>query len=127
MHRLCRQAQAVRSDVLLHKVDQPGQLEPPAVELHGTWRYGSSKVGNTRALEYFKKCGIITPANKHIDYKSAIVQKYKALLTEEVDNIVQGKTTTAPVPQQVKPVEVEKPELEKKESQVETNIQNKAD
>ena len=43
------------------------------------------KGGNSRALEYFKKRGIITPANKHIDYRSPIVQQYKTLLTEEVD------------------------------------------
>jgi hypothetical protein len=39
------------------------------------------KGGNSRALEYFKKRGVITPQNKNIDYKSPIVQQYKTLLT----------------------------------------------
>jgi hypothetical protein len=43
------------------------------------------KGGNTRALEYFRKRGVITAVNRHIDYKSAIVQQYKTTLTEEVD------------------------------------------
>ena len=43
------------------------------------------KGGNRRALEYFKKRGIITANNRHIDYKSAVVQQYKTVLTEEVD------------------------------------------
>jgi hypothetical protein len=43
------------------------------------------KGGNTRALEYFRKRGVITANNRHIDYKSAIVQQYKTTLTEEVD------------------------------------------
>lgn len=42
------------------------------------------KGGNSRALEYFKKRGIVTPNNRHIDYKSPVVQQYKAILTEEV-------------------------------------------
>lgn len=53
--------------------------------------------GNTRALEYFKKCGIITPSNKHIDYKSAIVQKYKTMLTEEVEAILQNKNVSSSI------------------------------
>lgn len=40
------------------------------------------KGSNARALEYFRKCGIIHGNNRHIDYKSAVVQKYKAILTE---------------------------------------------
>ncbi len=43
------------------------------------------KGGNSRALEYFKKRGVITANNKHIDYKSTIVQQYKTILTEEVE------------------------------------------
>jgi hypothetical protein len=43
------------------------------------------KGGNTRALEYFRKRGVITANNRHIDYKSAIVQQYRAALTEEVE------------------------------------------
>jgi hypothetical protein len=39
------------------------------------------KGSNSRALEYFKKCGIITEKNRHIDYKSPVVQKYKTILT----------------------------------------------
>lgn len=48
-------------------------------------RYTSAKIGNSRALEYFRKCGAVSTGNKTIDYKSAIVQKYKELLTAEVD------------------------------------------
>ncbi len=40
------------------------------------------KGGNSRAIEYFKKRGVLTDTNKHIDYKSPIVQQYKAILTE---------------------------------------------
>ena len=40
------------------------------------------KGGNARALNYFKTRGVITPTNKHIDYKSPIVQQYKTILTE---------------------------------------------
>jgi ADP-ribosylation factor GTPase-activating protein 2/3 len=36
-----------------------------------------NKLGNARALEYLRKCGAISAVNKTIDYKSAIVQKYK--------------------------------------------------
>jgi hypothetical protein len=39
------------------------------------------KGGNERAIEYFRKCGIISNNNKHIDYKSPVVQKYKTILT----------------------------------------------
>lgn len=42
------------------------------------------KGGNQRALEYLRKCGVINDNQKHIDYKSPIVQKYKAILTAEV-------------------------------------------
>lgn len=42
------------------------------------------KGGNSRALEYFKKRGVITANNRHIDYKSPIVQQYKTILTDEV-------------------------------------------
>lgn len=40
------------------------------------------KGGNSRALEYFRKRGIITAANRTIDYKSQIVKQYKDLLAE---------------------------------------------
>lgn len=42
------------------------------------------KGSNARAIEYFKKCGIINANNRHIDYKLTVVQKYKKLLTDEV-------------------------------------------
>lgn len=41
--------------------------------------------GNARALEYLRKCGAISATNKTIDYKSPIVQKYKEMLTAEVE------------------------------------------
>lgn len=44
-----------------------------------------NNLGNARALEYLRKCGAISATNKIIDYKSAIVQKYKQMLTAEVD------------------------------------------
>lgn len=43
------------------------------------------KGSNSRALDYFKKRGVLIPNSKYIDYKSPIVQQYKTLLTEEVD------------------------------------------
>jgi hypothetical protein len=39
------------------------------------------KGGNTRALDYLRKKGIISAANRTIDYKSLIVRQYKELLT----------------------------------------------
>ncbi len=39
------------------------------------------KGGNTRALEYLRKKGIISAGNRTIDYKSLIVRQYKELLT----------------------------------------------
>ena len=50
------------------------------------------KGSNARALEYLRKFGVITEKNRHIDYKSPVVQKYKAILTEEVDIELNGKT-----------------------------------
>jgi hypothetical protein len=88
-----------------------------------------TNTGNTRALDYFRKCGIITPSNKHIDYRSAIVQKYKQLLTDEVDGLLQKGSVPAPV-KAPEPVPIpDVAELEKKDSKQETqtNIQNKAD
>ena len=35
------------------------------------------KGGNARAMDYFRKCGLLSESHKHIDYKSPIVQKYK--------------------------------------------------
>ena len=56
------------------------------------------KGGNQRALEYLRKCGAISDNQKHIDYKSPIVQKYKAILTAEVESELTGKTApVAPV------------------------------
>ena len=49
------------------------------------------KGGNQRALEYLRKCGAISDNQKHIDYKSPIVQKYKAILTAEVQTELTGK------------------------------------
>ena len=43
------------------------------------------KGGNQRAMDYLRKCGAISDTQKHIDYKSPIVQKYKAILTAEVE------------------------------------------
>ena len=40
------------------------------------------KGGNSRALDYFRKRGIITAANRTIDYKSQIVKQYKDSLAE---------------------------------------------
>lgn len=40
------------------------------------------KGGNSRALEFFRKRGVITAANRTIDYKSLIVKQYKDLLAE---------------------------------------------
>lgn len=48
------------------------------------------KGGNSRAIEYFKKRGVLTDTNKHIDYKSPIVQQYKAILTEQVEFQLSG-------------------------------------
>ena len=48
------------------------------------------KGGNAKALEYLRKAGVISAGNKVIDYKSAIVQRYKELLTAEVDGEVGG-------------------------------------
>lgn len=48
------------------------------------------KGGNARALEYFRKCGVISDTQKHIDYKSPIVQKYKSILTAEVESELNG-------------------------------------
>lgn len=96
------------------------------MERGGTsWR----QVGNTRALDYFKKCGVVTPTNKHIDYKSAIVQKYKQMLTDEVDGMLQKGSAPQPVKEPEPQPTVEVSPLEKKDSKQETltNIQNKAD
>ncbi len=58
------------------------------------WNYKQllfmQKGSNARALEYFRKCGVITNGNRHIDYKSPIVQKYRAILTEEVETELNG-------------------------------------
>ncbi len=58
------------------------------------WNYKQllfmQKGSNSRALEYFRKCGVITNGNRHIDYKSPIVQKYRAILTEEVETELNG-------------------------------------
>lgn len=48
------------------------------------------KGSNARALEYFRKCGVIINGNRHIDYKSPVVQKYKAILTDEVEMELNG-------------------------------------
>lgn len=48
------------------------------------------KGGNSRALDYFRKRGIITAANRTIDYKSQIVKQYKDLLAEEVESELLG-------------------------------------
>lgn len=63
------------------------------------------KGGNSRALDYFRKRGVTTATNKHIDYRSQIVQQYKAMLTEEVDMELGGV--------KVKPVEEKKPSSNK--------------
>jgi hypothetical protein len=39
------------------------------------------KGGNSRALDYLRKKGLVTPANRNIDYKSQIVRQYKDALT----------------------------------------------
>ncbi len=49
------------------------------------------KGGNQRAVEYLTRCGVINETHKHIDYKSPIVQKYKAMLTSEVETEIFGK------------------------------------
>ena len=54
------------------------------------------KGGNTRALEHFRKRGIITPTSKAIDYKSSVVRQYKELLTEEVDLDLAGGKKAKP-------------------------------
>lgn len=51
-------------------------------------------IGNARALEYFKKCGLISEGNRHIDYRSPIVQKYKYILGNEVDAELSGNQQT---------------------------------
>lgn len=43
--------------------------------------------GNDRALEYFKKNGMITDTNKNIDYKAVVAQRYKNELVKKVDQI----------------------------------------
>jgi hypothetical protein len=53
------------------------------------WKYKQmlymQKGGNSKALEYFRKKGVITAGNRTIDYKSQLVKQYKNLLTEEVE------------------------------------------
>jgi|JI9StandDraft_1071089.scaffolds.fasta_scaffold242445_2 ADP-ribosylation factor GTPase-activating protein 2/3 len=62
------------------------------------------KGGNSRALDYFKKRGVITANNRHIDYKSPIVQQYKAILTDEVELELAGGVRVKPKEEQmVKP------------------------
>lgn len=53
------------------------------------------KGGNQRALDYLTKCGVISETHKHIDYKSPIVQRYKTILTTEVDTEIEGKPANA--------------------------------
>ena len=56
------------------------------------------KGSNQRAMEYLRKCGAISDNQKHIDYKSPIMKKYKEIITAEVDSELSGKpVTVAPV------------------------------
>jgi len=41
--------------------------------------------GNDKALEYFKKNGLISDTNKNIDYKQAAAQRYKNDLIKKVN------------------------------------------
>ena len=50
------------------------------------------KGGNQRAMEYLRKCGAISDTQKHVDYKSPIMQKYKAILAAEVESELTGKS-----------------------------------
>lgn len=59
------------------------------------------KGGNARALEYFKKRGLITANSRHIDYKSPIAQQYKALLTEQVQLELSGGVIVKPKEEKV--------------------------
>ena len=49
------------------------------------------KGGNSRGLDYFRKCGLLSETHKAIDYKSPVVQKYKEILTAEVEAEIHGK------------------------------------
>ncbi|KAL4470346.1 hypothetical protein ABPG74_011957 [Tetrahymena malaccensis] len=44
--------------------------------------------GNDKALEYFKKNGLINDTNKNCDYKSNIAQRYKNDLVKKVEGIM---------------------------------------
>lgn len=54
------------------------------------------KGGNQKFLDHLVKCGAISDVQKHIDYRSPIVQKYKAILTAEVENELIGVKSPAP-------------------------------
>jgi len=43
-----------------------------------------SNGGNDKALEYFKKNGLISDTNKNIDYKQPAAQRYKNDLVKKV-------------------------------------------
>ncbi len=49
------------------------------------------KGGNLRAENYLRRCGLISNENRHIDYKSPVLAKYKDILTTEVEAELTGK------------------------------------
>lgn len=63
------------------------------------------KGGNSRALEYFRKKGLITPNNRNIDYKSLIVRQYKESLAEEVEAELNGAKKEKKVEPQKKQID----------------------
>lgn len=73
------------------------------------------KGGNARALDFFRKRGVITPNNRHIDYKSPIVQQYKNTLTEEVELELMGGSKPKPQEAEKKAVADFFTEMEAKE------------
>ena len=44
--------------------------------------------GNEKALDFFKKNSIVSDTNKNIDYKQAIVQRYKNDLLKKVEALL---------------------------------------
>lgn len=63
------------------------------------------KGGNSRALDYFRKRGLITANNRNIDYKSLIVRQYKEVIGEEVEAELNGAKKEKKVEPQKKQVD----------------------
>lgn len=71
--------------------------------------------GNTKALEFFKKHGLIAP----FDYKSPIVAKYKEQQTKKVDSMLASSESNGRIEQ---PVFVNQKVEEKSQNPVEPTI-----